>query len=269
MRCELDTEVSMTASLVTLDREDAVAIVRLNLPDRRNALSLALMRELTDVARDLAEDQECRAIVLAGAGEAFCAGLDLGDSSWRREAEMDLEAWRTTLRRGADMCAAWSALPQMTVAAIERYAIGGGGAIAIALDWRVIGRGAFIVFPEIEIGLNLAWRALPRLTSLVGPARAKRIAILCERLSAEEALSWGLVDVVCDDAMAVDRALEMARQAAAMPAAPARMTKATVDAIADALLPLAAHMDADQAALCFESPEFRDTLDAFSRRARS
>ena len=134
-------------------------------------------------------------------------------------------------------------MPQPTIAAIEGYAVGGGLVLALALDWRVLARGAFVSVPEIKIGLALGWGALPLLTALVGPARAKRAAILCERLTAERSAAWGLADEVADDGEAEAAALTMAAEAAAMPVGPARMAKATINAVAHALLPLIAHRD--------------------------
>ena len=89
-------------------------------------------------------------------------------------------------------------MPQITIAAIEGLAVGAGVALAIACDWRVIARDAYLYVPEVRIGLNLQWGALPRLVSLVGPARAKRITILCERMGADQAASWGLVEEVAE-----------------------------------------------------------------------
>ncbi|MCP4329075.1 MAG: enoyl-CoA hydratase/isomerase family protein [Alphaproteobacteria bacterium] len=256
----------MATKHVTVERAGAVAIVRFERADCRNAFSLALIEELTEAADTVAGDRDCGGVVLTGGGGVFTAGLDLRDPGWRRADGQTLEAWRTTIRAGNRLCAAWAAVPQCTVAAIEGYAVGGGLALALALDWRVMGRSAFVTLPEIEIGLNLGWGAIPRLTALVGPARAKRAAILCQRIAADEALRWGLIDDAADDGEAADRAVALAERAASMPVTPARMTKKTVDAFALALAPLAEHMDGDQGALTFESPEFTATLERFARR---
>jgi enoyl-CoA hydratase/carnithine racemase len=256
----------MTWDHVTIERHDAVALVRFSRPDCRNALSLALIGELTAAARQVAGDDGVRAVVLAGGGGVFSAGLDLRDENWDPATPATTEEVRRRWQRGTEMCAAWEAVPQPTVAAIEGYAIGGGMVLALAFDWRVLGRGAFLTLPEIRIGLSLGWGALPRLTALLGPARAKRAAILCERITADRAETWGLVDDVAEDGGAEAAALAMAAAAAAMPVGPTRMAKATVNAVAHALLPLAAHRDGDQAALSLQAPEFAATIAAFARR---
>ncbi|MFX6743372.1 enoyl-CoA hydratase/isomerase family protein, partial [Acinetobacter baumannii] len=77
-----------------------------------------------------------------------------------------------------------------TVAAIEGWCVGGGVALAVSLDLRVVGRGATLYVPEIERGMNMSWGSLPRLVNLVGPAKAKRIVVLAERIDATRAVSW-------------------------------------------------------------------------------
>jgi enoyl-CoA hydratase len=115
--------------------------------------------------------------------------------------------------------------------------------------------------PEVKIGLNLQWGALPRLITLVGPARAKRIVLLCEKMAADQALDWGLVDELAEPGRAVDKALELAGIAASMPAATTRMVKQAVNATANALHKASAFADADQSALT------RTYHDAIAARA--
>jgi enoyl-CoA hydratase/carnithine racemase len=103
--------------------------------------------------------------------------------------------------------------------------------------------------PEVRIGLNLQWGALPRLVTLVGPARAKRICLMCEKMPAAQALDWGLVDEVADDGGTVERALEMAATVLSMPPATVRMVKEAVNATAGALHAATSFADADQSQL--------------------
>jgi enoyl-CoA hydratase/carnithine racemase len=98
-------------------------------------------------------------------------------------------------------------------------------------------------------GTDLQWGALPRLITLVGPARAKRIVLLCEKMGAAQALDWGLVDELADAGGSVEKALELAGIVATMPAATTRMVKQAVNATACALHKASAYADADQSAL--------------------
>ena len=108
--------------------------------------------------------------------------------SWPSETD-DLKR-RYRAYGGVRLCKAWESMPQITIAAMEKLAVGAGVAIALACDWRVLARDAYLYVPEVKIGLNLQWGALPRLISLVGPARAKRITIMCEKMWAEQALNY-------------------------------------------------------------------------------
>ena len=123
-----------------------------------NAFNQTLIRELTAVARDFHDDLETRAVVLTGSREAFSAGIDLRDAeTWTRPAS-DVAA-REQFYRGVRLCRAWEDMPQITIAAIEGLAVGAGVALAIACDWRVIARDAYLYVPEVRIGLNLQWGA--------------------------------------------------------------------------------------------------------------
>ena len=247
----------MTTKAVSVERDGKVAVVRFDRGGSLNAFNQDLILELTAVAKDFQEDLETQAVVLTGAANSFSAGIDLKDrATWE---PLDDVAQRSRFYRGVRLCAAWEAMPQVTVAAIEGMAVGAGVALALACDWRVMGRGAFLYVPEVKIGLNLQWGALPRLITLVGPARAKRIVLLCERMNADHALDWGLIEEIADDGAAVAAARELAEAAAAMPAATVRMVKEAVNATANALHGATGFADADQSQL---TRGFSDALAA-------
>src|SRR4029078_13271713 len=192
--------------------EGRLARVVLERAERRNAFSADLMREMICAAAELAARRDIDAIVVSGSGGVFSAGADLKDATrWAGGAPL-LEQRETSSLAGR-MARAWEELPQVTVAAIEGYAIGGGLALAVALDWRVIARDAFVSLPEISLGIPLTWGTLPRLVNLVGPARAKRLAILGERVDAETAQAIGLVEEVSDSGKALQVAEELLSKA--------------------------------------------------------
>ena len=238
----------MNDSNVSIQRRGKVAIVTYDRGGSLNAFDQASILELTKVARQFQEDLETQAVVLAGSPQAFSAGIDLKDKATWEALESDV-ALRERFYRGVRLCQAWEDMPQVTIAAMERLAVGAGCAIALACDWRVLDRDGYLYVPEVKIGLNLQWGALPRLVSLVGPARAKRIVLLCEKMSAPQALQWGLVEELADTGKTLEKALELAQTAAAMPAATTRMVKQAVNATANALHRASAYADADQSAL--------------------
>ncbi|HEX3406669.1 MAG TPA: enoyl-CoA hydratase/isomerase family protein, partial [Caulobacteraceae bacterium] len=120
--------------------DGAVAEVRLARPQARNALSHALMGQLIEAAAYFRASTEVQAIILTGTETYFSAGADLADPD-RVRPRTRLEQ-RQQVRIGPDLCAAWEALEQVTIAAIEGYCIGGAAALAVALDFRIAGEGA-------------------------------------------------------------------------------------------------------------------------------
>jgi enoyl-CoA hydratase/carnithine racemase len=250
---------------VTVERGGPVALVRFDRKKNLNAFDGQLILELTDVARSFHDDLETRAVVLTGSKDSFSAGADLTDLSARSSSGVsDLER-RHVFSRGVRLCQAWEAMPQITVAAIERLAVGAGVALPLACDWRVLSETGFLWVPEVEIGVNLQWGALPRLINLVGPARAKRICILCEKMNAETALDWGLIDEIAQDGQAMEKAMDLATQAAGMPPIAVRMIKEAVNATATALNKIASHADADQSMLAAASDDALAASDDFNK----
>lgn len=251
---------------VEIERHGDVALVRFDRKKNLNAFNGELVLELTDVARSFHGDLDTRAVVLTGSKDYFSAGADLEDMATRNDAELsDLER-REVFYRGVRLCEAWESMPQVTVAAIEKLAVGAGVALPIALDWRVMGKSAFLYVPEVKIGINLQWGALPRLVTLVGPARAKRICILCERMDSATALDWGLVEEVAPDGQAAEKAMELARAAAEMPAVAVRMIKEGVNAIAGVHHRIGSFADADQSQLSAGLEDARSARQRFLRK---
>ena len=247
--------------------EGRLARVVLERAERRNAFSADLMREMIGAAAEFAARRDIDAIVVSGSGGVFSAGADLKDATrWAGGAPL-LEQ-RETSSLGGRMARAWEELPQVTVAAIEGYAIGGGLALAVALDWRVIARDAFVSLPEISLGIPLTWGTLPRLVNLVGPARAKRLAILGERVDAETAQAIGLVEEVSDSGKALQVAEELLSKALEKPKHSVMMTKETVNAYASIGAHAASHMAVDQLELAAASPESRKARETALKRPK-
>lgn len=249
--------------LVTVEKIDRIAIVRFDRRDPANALSLALMRELTVAARDLADDPDLCAVVLCGRADNFSLGFDLKDPELAKSRKAGLAVRRAILKIGPRMCRAWEALEALTIVAIEGWCVGGGVALALSCDLRIIGASGHMYVPEIERGFNLGWGAVPRITNLVGPARAKRIIVLAEKLDATRAVQWGLADEQAPAGTALQAALTMAGRAAALPANGVHMCKSAINAHANALNDTASHADMDQFALLQASEDGAEGVRAF------
>ena len=246
---------------VSVTLEGRVAVVRLAGTDKANALSVEVLRSLLAVARGFEGDAALSAVVLTGTAERFTLGFDLRDAA--AAASLSLAERRELLALGPRLCAAWEAVEAFTVAAIEGWCVGGGVALAAALDLRVAGDGAHIYVPEVERGMNMSWGSVPRIVSLVGPARAKQMILLAQSLDAAQAEAWGFVQVCVPRGQALDHALTLARRAASMPPVALRMAKAGVQAHANALASATAGLDRDQFLLAQTSEDFAESVDAF------
>ena len=251
----------MDRKFVTVDVAAPVAVVTMNRPEKRNALSKQLRRELRQVADELDERDDLSCVILTGAGPAFSAGADLSEDDIFG-AGVPIAVARRIARLGADMCAAWERLRPLTVAAVNGPAIGGGMAVAVACDFRIMARGAFFLAPEVDLGLNFTWNSLPRIGNLVGPARAKLIGALARRIDSEIALAWGLCETVADDCMAAARTL--ADEICARPRIAQQMVKESVNR--HFAMPNSLYLDQDQIVLMSGRPETRAYADAFRDR---
>src|SRR6202000_3371863 len=149
--------------------------------DGINALSPEALRQLTDAARSFEDDSDTSAVVLTGGAKAFSAGFDLKDAEGRSRATMDLGSLRRHLKLGPRLTRAWQEMEQITIGAIEGFCIGGGVALAVALDFRVMSRAAHMRVPEIGLGMNMSWQSIPRMLHLMGPARTKQAEILADQ----------------------------------------------------------------------------------------
>jgi enoyl-CoA hydratase len=252
-----------------LGPQGRVAVVRFDRGDNINALSQQAMRELKDVPRDFEDDLETSVVILTGTAKAFSAGFDLKDPEAWQGKPLPIGERRHRQRLGPKLCKAWQDMDQVTIAAIEGHCIGGGAALAVALDFRFCGKGAHFRIPEIELGMNMSWGSIPRMLALMGPARTKQAVILAsDRISAAEALEWRLVEKVVEDGQAFSAAMAFAERIARQPPIPVRMTKLSVNRLTHALDDLAAHMDADQNVLTGLTEDYKEGTTAFREKRK-
>src|SRR6185437_7887037 len=227
------------------------------------------LRQLTRAARSFEDDAATSVVVLTGNSKAFSAGFDLKDPEGRARRTMDMGALRRHLKLGPRLSRAWQEMEQITIGAIEGFCIGGGVALAVALDFRVMADNAHLRVPEIGLGMNMSWQSIPRMLHLIGPARTKQAVILADqRISAAEAYEWGLVEEVAEPGGALDAPMVLAGKIAAQPPLSVAMTKLTVNRLAHALDDLASHMDVDQYALASMTEDHKEGVEAFLGRRK-
>ena len=214
-------------SLVLVEEHGPVALLRLNRPEKLNALSTALERELDAAVAD-ERVRAAGAVVIAGSERAFSAGADLGEVA-EAGAAGALAYYRETGRVYERI----AALPQPTIAAIRGWCLGGGFELALACDFRIADRAATFGLPEVEIGILPSSGGTMRLVKAIGAARAKELILLRRRLPAAGLAEMGLVSEVVDGDPE-PRALAVAAELAALPRLAVELAKKAADAAADA-----------------------------------
>jgi enoyl-CoA hydratase len=178
---------------VKLTRLAEFALVTLDRPEALNALSFAILRDLSD-AFDEAASSGARALLIIGAGEkAFCAGADIKELTGR-----SLVAQKESAAFGQSVFAKLAALPMISIALVNGFAFGGGLELALACDFRLATRNARLGLPEIKLGLIPGYGGTQRLPRLIGEARALELILSGRAVDAAEAERIGLVNRLID-----------------------------------------------------------------------
>lgn len=188
---------------VRIEIEDAIATLTLDRPHAKNALSLALQRDLSEAFAQLDADESVRVVILTGAGDAFCAGIDL--------KEFGTLADRPEARETPDVWAAMAAVQKPIIGAINGPAVTGGFELALACDVLIAGRNARFADTHGRVGVLPGAGVSQRLSRAIGPYRARYLSLTGNFLHAEKAAEWGLVSHVVEDEALLETAQSIAR----------------------------------------------------------
>src|SRR5258708_23964481 len=209
----------MNGTVLAEDTGDGVRIVTLNRPHRLNAIVPELLEDLIAALRAADRDPGVRAVVLTGAGRAFCSGDGLKDF----EAQLGDEAViRAYIERIQDVTRAIVLGDPPVVGAIRGWAVGGGREWVINCDYAVAATETRFFFPEVSWGLFVTGGVTELLPRLVGLQKARELIMLGERFDAAQAHQWGLVWKIVPDAELMSAALAVASRIAALPPEPVR-----------------------------------------------
>lgn len=184
----------MAYETLEFEVEGSLGILTLNRPERLNALGKQLIIDLVDVVDRLETDPDVRVVIVTGSGRAFCAGADIKE---RAGSPDDFSLQRTsallspTFRR-------IERLDQVTIAAVNGVAAGGGLELAMACDLRIASAAATVALPEIKLGILPGAGGTQRLPRLIGAPRAKEMMLFGNFVDASTALNWGLVNAVTE-----------------------------------------------------------------------
>jgi enoyl-CoA hydratase/carnithine racemase len=221
--------------------DDAIGRITLRRPDKLNALSRAVLEELTEAAAWFDQHLEVKVVVVAGEGRAFSAGFDLQDPRW---AELGPPEQSTVVGRA--MADAVGSMQATTLASIQGHCIGGGVVLAAACDLRVAAEGARFKIPEVDLGIPLYWTGIPRLTRELGAALTKELVLTGRTFDAAEAKAIRFVNRVVRDASLAAETDALAATLAAKPGIVLRSTKVQVEAAAPSVPDAVAGVDDDR-----------------------
>ena len=216
----------MATELVQLSFKGSIATIVLNRAAKLNALNAEMLGALESYADELDRNQDVRVVLLVGTGRAFCVGADIYEWSDLSPLEMG----RRWIRDGHRIFARFARLPQPVIAVLNGYTFGGGLELALAADLRLAAEGVQLSFPEVKLGIIPGWGGTQRLAQLIGPSRAKQMIFSGERVAAEQAETWGLVNEVTPADQLAERALELAETIAANGPVAVQLTKQLIDA---------------------------------------
>ena len=179
---------------VTLEKKGSYAVLTVDIPETRNALSVPVLEHMEGLIDDLAKDKDIHCLILTGGGEkSFIAGADI-----RQLVKMSPEDSRYSIEVGHRVFSKIEMLPYPTIAAVNGYCLGGGLEIAMSCDIRICSANARFGQPEINIAMIPGWGATLRLQRMVGESRAKWMLLTGKMIDPDTALDWGLVMKVCE-----------------------------------------------------------------------
>lgn len=254
----MSTDAERPSAQVRAVRDGAVGELVLGTGVRRNALTRDGWAAIARHVEEFGADEWTRVVIVRGAGDAFCAGADLGE--W---VGADLDAVEATFRAMEAACQAIERCPVPVLAEVRGAAAGGGCQLALACDLRYAGDSARIGMPIARLGIHCPPPFAARLVALVGPAMARRLLYTGQLLDGPAAVEAGLADEAVPDADLGVRVREVADRIAALPTSAVRAAKQAVDR---AIAPVRATAVAD-APLAVSSADFWTAVAAYGDRS--
>jgi enoyl-CoA hydratase len=203
----------MKYKFLKVEKSGNLMTVTFNRPDVLNALNKGAMLEIKNLLSDLRADDKTRFVIFTGAGRAFTSGVEYSKKAWsERYTTPGLQDERHWQFFGHEFMHAMENLEQITIAAINGHAIGGGLCIAMDCDFRIASDRAILGVPELNLGVFYTWGATPRLTALIGPMKAKEIIMTCDLIDAKEAYRIGLVNKVVPHAKLMQSCTDLVKK---------------------------------------------------------
>jgi enoyl-CoA hydratase len=241
---------------LTEQYEPLVALIELNRPKELNALNLQLMQELRDTLQQLDRNDHVRVIIITGNAQAFAAGADIKQMADKSAIDMLL----------TDQFSTWDQIRKTKkpiIAAVSGFALGGGCELAMTCDMIIASETARFGQPEIKIGVMPGAGGTQRLTKAIGKAKAMELVLTGRFISADEALSYGLVNKVVPLEMYLYEALQLAREIAQMSPIAAQLAKEAVNRSFETHLDEGLTFERKNFYLTFASEDQKEGMNAF------
>lgn len=251
-------------SLVTTSKSDGICTVKINRPDKLNAMNMDVAKELVTIFENLGRDDSVKVIILTGEGDkAFSAGADIEYMS--KISPDDSEEYA---KLGQLVTATVENVKQPTIAAVNGFALGGGCELAMSCDIRIAANTAKMGQPEVTIGIPPGWGGTQRLMRIVGIAKAKELVYTGKMIKADEALTIGLVNQVVELSSLMDETMKMAKTIAANSAIAVRMSKAAINKGRNADLDTGLGIELLAWRNCFTHPDRQERMTAFVNKSK-
>jgi enoyl-CoA hydratase/carnithine racemase len=248
---------------------DRIGHLVLNRPACLNAINDAMLADLTEAVRWLDDHRELRVVIFKGAGRAFCAGADLNSLPFAEGRPETGNSWlyrRHTGQTGTRLCEAIEQMRAVTISQVHGAAVGGGVLFMISCDLRIVAEGTVMFIPEVDLGTQYSWGAVPRMVREIGPALTKELVITCRRFTPEEALAWRWINRVTPLAKVEDEAERLASEIASKPSVPVVITKDHVNAVARVMgAGVTSYADGDLALAVTVEKESQDAAKVYAK----
>ena len=251
-------------SLVTTSKSEGICTVKINRPDKLNAMNMDVAKELVKLFENLGKDNDVRVIILTGEGDkAFSAGADIEYMS-KISPEESVEY----AKLGQLVTATVENVKQPTIAAINGFALGGGCELAMSCDIRIAANTAKMGQPEVTIGIPPGWGGTQRLMRIVGIAKAKELVYTGKMIKADEAREMGLVNQVVEISTLMDETMKMAKVIAGNSAIAVQMSKTAINKGRNADLDTGLGVELLAWRNCFTHPDREERMTAFVNKSK-
>jgi len=246
-----------------VEGEGQVGLLKINRPDRLNALNSKTLEELTSALEGFARDETVKTVVITGEGKAFVAGADIAEMR-----DMDLLESRAFSQKGQGVLDQIESLEKPVIAAVNGFALGGGCELALACDIRVASELAKFGQPEVNLGIIPGFAGTQRLARLIGEGRAMELILTGEIIDAQTALSYGLVNKVVPSDKLLDEAMALAKKIAAKGPVAVSLAKTVIHRGLQVDQASGTAFETNAFALCFASGQAREGMSAFLEKRK-